>query len=152
MQPLALFGQSPANVDNNQSRSISLTILDHNLAEVLIQTNLTNPIELMIPRDPNMVIPPMFLQNVTSINATPHNQLFYLYYIDITNLPSVSVHFEIHPINTSLGYLFIYKFETSPILNSSINQIDGWTLFCPSSRFFYFIIQLIDLRKSRHDK
>ena len=138
MQPLASLGQSPANAGNNQSRSISLTILDQNLAEVLIQANLTNPIELMIPRDPNMVMPSMILQNVTAINATPHNQLFYLSYVDIANRPPISVHFEIHPIATSLGYLFIYKFETSPILNSSINQIDGWTLFCPSSKFFFF--------------
>ncbi|CAF4402529.1 unnamed protein product, partial [Adineta steineri] len=27
--------------------------------------------------------------------------------------------------------LFIYKFDQTPQLNSSINLIDGWTLFCP---------------------
>ncbi|CAF1681875.1 unnamed protein product, partial [Adineta ricciae] len=42
-------------------------------------------------------------------------------------------HFEIHPLNTSLAYLFIYKFDQSPQLNSSINLIDGWALFCPST-------------------
>ncbi|CAF4397681.1 unnamed protein product, partial [Adineta steineri] len=31
----------------------------------------------------------------------------------------------------SLAYLFIYKFDQTPLLNSSINLIDGWTLFCP---------------------
>jgi len=76
----------------------------------------------------------MFLQNVISSNSTPHNQLFNLHYIDITNTLPVSVHFEIHPLNTSLAYLFIYKFDNSPQLNSSINQIDGWTLFCPLSK------------------
>ncbi len=134
MQPLASADQSSSQSGTNLSRSISLTILDQNAAEVLIQTNLTNPIELMIPRDPNVVVPSMTLENVTSFNATPHNQLFNLHYVGITNSLPESVHFEIHPLNTSLGYLFIYKFDSSPILNSSINQIDGWTLFCPLSK------------------
>jgi hypothetical protein len=134
MQPLASADQSSSQSGTNLSRSISLTILDQNAAEVLIQANLTNPIELMIPRDPNLVVPSMTLENVTSFNATPHNQLFNLHYVDITNSLPESVHFEIHPLNTSLGYLFIYKFDSSPLLNSSINQIDGWTLFCPLSK------------------
>ncbi|CAF3243380.1 unnamed protein product [Rotaria sp. Silwood2] len=63
----------------------------------------------------------MILQNVTSTNSTPHNQLFYFNYINITNTLSVSIHFEV-----------------------SINLIDGWTLFCPSnltneSIYKYFI-------------
>jgi hypothetical protein len=76
----------------------------------------------------------MILQNVTSINSTPHNQLFNLNYLNITSSLSISVHFEMHPLNITLGYLFIYKFDQTPQLNSSINQIDGWTLFCPSSK------------------
>jgi hypothetical protein len=83
----------------------------------------------------------MNLQNVTSLNSTPHSQLFNLQFVNITNPLAISVHFEIFPLNTNLGYLFIYKFDNSPILNSSMNQIDGWTLFCPLSEFYfsYFI-------------
>src|SRR5205085_2884817 len=115
------------------SRSISLTILDQNQHEVLIDTNLNHPIELIIPRDPNLVIPTMTLQNVISTNFTLHNLLFNLHYINITSTLTISVHFEIHPLNSNIGYLFIYKFDSTPQLNSSINQIDGWTLFCPSN-------------------
>ena len=79
----------------------------------------------------------MILQNVTSMNSTPHNQLFDLHYVNITNILSVSVHFEIRPLNTSLAYLFIYKFDQLPQLNSSINFIDGWTLLCPSSKLVF---------------
>ena len=79
----------------------------------------------------------MILQNVTSMNATPHNQLFHLHYLNITSSLPISVHFEIEPLNTSLAYLFIYKFDQLSLLNSSINQIDGWTLLCPSSKFFF---------------
>ena len=49
-----------------------------------------------------------------------------------------------HPLNTTIAYLFIYKFDQTPQLNSSLNTIDGWTLFCPSrltneSVYTYFL-------------
>jgi hypothetical protein len=135
MQPLAPLGNSTSQPNTNVSRSISLSILDQYGNEVLIQTNLSHPIEIMIPRDPNVTIPEMILQNVTSMNSTPHNQLFYLQYLNITSVLSISVHFEMRPLNTSLAYLFIYKFDQTPLLNSSVNLIDGWTLFCPISKF-----------------
>ncbi|CAF1644087.1 unnamed protein product [Adineta ricciae] len=46
----------------------------------------------------------------------------------------IVVHLEIHPLNSTLSYLFIYKFDQTPLLNSSINFIDGWTIFCPSRK------------------
>lgn len=74
----------------------------------------------------------MNLQNVTSTNSTVHNLIFYLHYMNISSILPISVHIEMHPLDTSLSYLFIYKFDESPQLNSSLNSIDGWTLFCPS--------------------
>jgi hypothetical protein len=136
MQPLALADQSNFQSNTNLSRSMSLTILDENGDEVSIETNLTHPIELIIPRDPTLILPSMSLQNVISTNFTLHNQIFNLHYINITSTLTISVHFEIHSLNPNVGYLFIYKFDSSPQLNSSINQIDGWTLFCPSSKFY----------------
>jgi hypothetical protein len=82
----------------------------------------------IIPRDPNIIIPSMNLQNVTST----YNVLFYFHYINITSSLPISIHIEMNPLNTSLAYLFIYKFDQIPQLNSSINIIDGWTIFCPS--------------------
>jgi hypothetical protein len=145
MQPLAALGNSTDQLNTNLSRSISLSILDYNLNEVSIQTNLSHPIELIIPHDPNLIIPEMNLQNVTSMNSTFHNQLFNLLYVNITSSLPISVHFEIQPLNTNVSYLFIYKFDQSPQLNSSINQIDGWTLFCYSSKVsldFKYLIYL----------
>jgi hypothetical protein len=144
MQPLASFGNSKSASNTNVSTSISLSILDQNENEVSIQTNKNHSIEIIIPHDPKLIIPEMILQNVTSTNSTSHNQLFYLYYINITSILSISVHFEIRPLNISLAYLFIYKFDQAPQLNSSINQIDGWTIFCPSNMtneniYTYFI-------------
>jgi len=41
-------------------------------------------------------------------------------------------------LNFNISYLFIYKFDRIPQLNSSINQIDGWTIL-NSSNFNYFL-------------
>jgi hypothetical protein len=135
MEPLASFGNSSSQPNTNVSTSITLSIFDQNGNEVSIETNEDQLIEIIIPRDPNLIISSMILQNVTSMNSIPHNQLFDLHYINITNTFTISVHFEIHPLNSSLAYLFIYKFDQTPQLNSSISQIDGWTLLCPSTSF-----------------
>ncbi len=144
MEPLASFGNARYQSNTNLSRSISLSILNQNGNEIPIETNINNSIEIIIPRDPNIIIPLMIIQNVTSMNSTPHHQLYHLHYINITTILPVSVHIEIRPWDTNLAYLFIYKFDNIPQLNSSINQIDGWTLFCPpnltnDSLYIYFI-------------
>ena len=133
MEPLASYGKSLSQTNTNLSTSVSLTILDQNETEVSIQTTLDNPIEIIIPRDPNLLIPPMILQNVTS---TLHNQSFDLHYVNITSFLPISVHFEIYPFDTNLSYLLIYKFDKLPLLNSSIQQMDGWILFCPSKNVY----------------
>ncbi|CAF4365159.1 unnamed protein product, partial [Adineta steineri] len=128
VDPLASFG----NFQNtNLSRSVSLSIIDQNGNEVSFEAHQNNTIQLIIPRDPNILIPSMYLQNVTLINSTINNLLFNYHYINITSSLPISVHFEIHSFNRSLAYLFIYKFDQTPQLNSSINLIDGWTIFCP---------------------
>ncbi len=133
MQPLASADQSKSESNTNLSRSISFSILDQNGNEVLIETNSSNPIELIIPRDPSLIIPSMILQNVTS---TPHYQLFNLHYVNITSTLPISVHLEIHPLDATIGYLLIYKFDGIP----QSNQSDGWTLFCPSSKFYLIFL------------
>jgi hypothetical protein len=127
MEPLASFGNSKVKSNTNLSTSISLSILDQNGNEISFETN---SMRFVIPRDPNLIIPSMTLQNVTSINQ---NLLFNLHYINVTSILPISIHIEIHPLNLSLSYLFIYKFDQTPQLNSSINIIDGWTIFCPSN-------------------
>ena len=133
VEPLAPLGNSKSQSTNtNLSTSISLSLFDQYGKEIPIETNPEHPIEIIIPRDPNLAIPPLILQN--TIVATPHQQLFSLQYINITSTINISVHWEIHPLNTSLAYLFIYKFDSAPQLNSSVNLLDGWTLLCPSSK------------------
>lgn len=133
MQPLAVADQPQS--DTNLSTLISLSILDENGNEISKPTSLTQPYQFSIPRDPNVVIPPMTLQNVTSFNSAPHRLLFNLHYVSLaqTNDLTVSAHLEIQPLNASVAYLLIYKFDSPPRLNSSTNDVDGWSLLCPSS-------------------
>lgn len=137
MQPLASAGASPFQANTNLSTSISLSLLDHNANEIPVHTSVNHSIEFFIPRDPNLLVPPMVLQNVTSMSS---DQPFNLHFVNMTEFSAnknitISLHFEIRPLNESLGYLFIYKFDSSPQLNSSINRIDGWSLLCPASEF-----------------
>ncbi|CAF3781572.1 unnamed protein product [Rotaria sp. Silwood1] len=141
LQPLASFGNSHSQSNTNLSRLISLSLLDNNKNEISIRTNFNHPIELIIVRDVNFILPSMTLQNVISFNLTSHNQLFNLHFINITSNFSISIHIEIYPLNTNISYLCIYKFDSTPLLNSSINQIDSWTLFCPISKFVSLIIK-----------
>lgn len=100
---------------------------------VTLPENTDERIEIRIPRDPSFVIPPMSTENVTSFNQTPHHAIFNLHFVNITSDLPISVHIEMKPDNISLAYLFIYRFDQSPQLNSSIEVIDGWTLLCPES-------------------
>ena len=118
------------NLNTNIFNSLSISITDENGNEISI-----NSIEIIIPHHSNLIVLPMIIQNVTSINSIPYNELFYLHYINITNTLPVSTHIEIHALDKNLSYLFIYKFDQIPQINNPVNQIDGWTLFCPYGKF-----------------
>lgn len=141
MQPLAPADHTQLKSNTNLSTTLSLSILDRNGKEILVETSANQPFELFIPRDPNLIVPSMTLVNVTSMNFDRHRQLFNLHSIALpkgqwNNNRTVALIIEMHPLNTNLGYLFIYRFDTAPQFTSSIQQIDGWTFFCPASKIF----------------
>lgn len=129
IKPLASYGNSRSQPNTNLSTSISLALFDHNGNEISFTTNMSNPITILIPRDPNLSIPSMILQNVTSLNSTPSNQHFQYHYMNITSTFSISAHIEMRPLNPSLTYLFIYRFDNLP----QWNELDGWTIFYPTN-------------------
>ena len=116
----------------DMSTSISVTFLDENGNELPFRTSTDHPVEILIPRDPTLIVPAMFLQNVTSLSPAPH-QLFHLHLVDLSEMSDVSVHLELRPLSIDLSYLLIYRFDQAPILIRSLQQIDGWSLFCPAS-------------------
>lgn len=133
MNPLASFGNSKVTSNTNVSRTISFSMFDESSSEIPIKTNENSTIELFIPRDPNLVISSMIYQNVTAMNSTPHQLLFDFHYLSINSSLSVSIHWEIEVLQRNLSYLLIYRFDQMPQLNSSMNNIDGWHVFCPST-------------------
>jgi hypothetical protein len=137
MQPLPLLNQFEFELRSDFSRSTSLSILDENLDDISIIVDDHNPIEIFIPRDPSLLIPPMILNNVTLIDD---HRLFHFHLININQLStnkhfSLSLHFQIRPININISYLFIYKFDIPFMLDRLMDQIDGYQLFCPRSKY-----------------
>jgi hypothetical protein len=123
----------------NLSILLSITLFDENNNEIPVRTTAENPIEFFIPRDINFNISSMFIQNVSSLSADTliNNRQFNLHFINISQSNpniTISIHFEMHPLNNSFGYMLIYKFDQIPQLNSSINYIDGWSMLCPRSK------------------
>ena len=120
-------------VTTNLSRSLSLTFLNGNGEEIDLPSQ---SIELFIPRDPDLILPPLTLQNVsfisTSINRSSNNRQFNLHQISLKS--SASLHLEISPLDRNRSYLLIYRFDAIPQLNSSINQTDGSTVFFPQGK------------------
>ena len=143
VQPLAVSDDLRSQANTNLSRSVSLSIVDENGNETAVRTTSDQPIELIIPRDPNLVLPPMTLQNVSLKSSVALNsQTYNLHHVNLgSQASSAALHFEMRPSDASLGYLLIYRFDSSPQLNRSISLIDGWTRFCPSndSLYTYFL-------------
>ncbi|CAM4771183.1 unnamed protein product [Rotaria magnacalcarata] len=140
--PLAAAGYNGRTYAHvNMSRSVSLDILD-STGTTIPFTNLPEPIEIIIPRDSNLALPPMILENVTGetrSTAANNNLLFSLYYVNVTSsiagLTS-SATFELKPDNLSTGYFVILRFDAIPTLNSTLNRIDGYKVFCPKDQIF----------------
>ena len=98
----------------NLSRSISLSLLDVDGKRIRLTTRKDDPFELIIPRDPALIIPTMFRHNVTQMetNDTSDARRFFEYYqVQLKAMSSINL--ELHPLNINLSYLFVYHFHPS---------------------------------------
>lgn len=138
VQPLALSSATNSGVNTSLSTMISFSVLDPRGTEISISTDYQNPIEIMIPRDPNFELPSMTPINVTTLHKS--NEPFYFHSINITqsnpNL-TAALHIEMRPLNSNLSYLLIAKFDGTPRLSTMITDIDDWSLFCYPSKYFF---------------
>ena len=121
----------------NLSTSISVSLFDHLGDEIDVVSDITKPMEFLIPRDARLPIPLMIMQNVTSMTHGVHSHFFKLHYIGLSqsNRLPVSFHLELHPIQKNISYLLIYRFDSAPQYNQSIRLMDGWSLLCRQSLF-----------------
>lgn len=116
----------------NLSNLLSISLISSNGNEIEIETDEKNSIEFFIGRDRNLENSPKILGNISEVESE-----FNLHLINLNQINenvTISIHFEIFPFDPSLGYMFIYKFDQIPQLNSFIQNLDNWTIFCPNSK------------------
>ena len=118
---LAWFGATKSSFKTNLSRSVSPTLMDENGDELPLRTSVDRPLETFIPRHPSSIVPPMSLHNVTDRHGFDFHQV----YLDNRMTPNASLHSEVHPLVTNTSYLFLYRFDHSPVLTSSVRRLDG---------------------------
>ncbi len=125
VKPLSTYGTDRSQPNTNLSTSISIELFDENGNDISTKINLTNPIELMIPRDSNIVVPAMIFQNVSSkLNCEEFNS----HYVNVTSEYPVSVHLELNPENENVSYLFAYQLDGLPRWNDHRE----WKIVSPS--------------------
>jgi hypothetical protein len=119
------------------SSSIGLSFYDENINEILI-SNAPNPIDIVISRDPSVSQNKYQYVNVSQIKLTT-GSYFLLNGLKIKSI-NASIHIELKPLNSSIGYLLVMKKGYSPIVNSTYSDYDSFKLMCPSKdlNYFYF--------------
>ena len=144
IEPLAI---SDHYESTNLSRAHSLSLFDEDQTDLETKDEF---VEYFIDHDPSHPMPPMSLQNVTSLERSP--RLFFHFHL--LNLSSLSQHLtysirlDMIPINGNLSYLLIYRFKQMPLSTHSIEQVDGWKLFCSKDGRFSHLIR--QFRRSNH--
>ena len=129
MQRLPVAGQSPLGISTNLSRSISFSLIDQNGTDIEFIADENDPIELIIPRDPNAISSLLDWQPVKAENRTSS---FHAINLTRDAQLTVSVHLELRPSDRRQAYWLIYRFNDPP----EPSLIDGWSLFCPHSKAF----------------
>jgi len=130
MAPSGFNGRNESRT--GYSYSLDLSFLDQNGNTIVIE-NIPQPIEMAIPRDSTLPDNVYLYVNTSTfvINSTLQilpNSLT----ITATN---ASLHIQLKPSNSSIAYLFLLKFGSTPQLgiNSGTDSYDYWTILCPNS-------------------
>jgi hypothetical protein len=125
-------GNNETNIGLSQSIAISFSNNHENEIEIKDSAQL---IDIWIPREMNFLdVHPNFV-NLTGIannkNISEKQELFTIgLKLETQNS---SIHIEISPFDSSVGYLVLLKFNMTPRINSKFGQdYDNWKLFCPS--------------------
>jgi hypothetical protein len=111
------------------SSSISLSFYDENRNEIEI-SDTQQPFDIKISRDQSVSQNQYQYVNISQIQFVSGSYLL-LNAFKIMSKNS-SIHIELKPLNTSIGYLFVMKMGYSPIVNSTYSDYDSFKLMCPS--------------------
>jgi hypothetical protein len=125
-------GNNETNIGLSQSIAISFSNNYENEIEIKDSAQL---IDIWIPREMNLLDVHPNIVNLTRIannkNISEKQELFTIgLKLETQNS---SIHIEISPFDSSVGYLVFLKFNMTPRINSKFGQdYDNWKLFCPS--------------------
>lgn len=118
------------------SYSIGLSFLDQDGNEIVVN-NMREPIEMLIPRDPNLLNNHYLLVNVSDNSSTSISNASQILRNAFVIYPTnASLHIQIKPDNESVGYLTLIKLGSSPILDTLTKMYDFWHILCPNSSDF----------------
>jgi hypothetical protein len=119
------------------SSSIGLSFYDELNNEIQIKDS-TNPIEIFIQRDSNVVHENFQFVNVSEINKNTLDPYLLQNTFTIKS-NNASIHVELIPTNTKSSYLFILKLGYLPIINSTYSDFTSFKIFCQSKILSYFL-------------
>ena len=138
----AVSAVSTENVVNvEKSSTVSLSFFDEG-STTEIKVNSTDQdkyYEFYIKKDLEEV-PSFDLINHSNITFHSNNQLF-LQKLSINGL-NVSLHIQIRPDFSEIGYLAVLKYGDMPILNKNSNKSDDWRLFCPRGEKKIYLLKI----------
>jgi hypothetical protein len=133
---MAATGQNGNNETlTGNSSSISLAFYDNYFNEIEISFS-SAPIDVIIERGLNLSKSYSYQYvNVSEINNNISNgSLFLQNAFNITS-NNASIHIELLPLNSNIGYLVFLKLGHIPILNSTYLDYDAFKVFCPGNPF-----------------
>lgn len=133
---LAISGHNGKNESKvGSSKSLEIDFFDDNGKKISID-NIPVPIQLWIPRQSGLYQRFKYdIGNVKNMSLKSSQQVMPIL-VDM-NASNSSLHVQLKPNNTNIGYLFLVKFGSTPLLNSTYSSYDHWKIFCPYSSDFY---------------
>ena len=113
------------------SGTVSLSFFDENRNKIKVSNSRT-PIEFWIPREKYVEsTKPFQFVHALNITLSPYSK-FIPFGFTINKVVNASLHIQIKPNDTNLGYLALLKFNATPFLNSSYKDYDSFRIFCPN--------------------
>lgn len=111
------------------SKALGMSLFDETGTEIKI-TNSKKPFEMWVPRDSNLPNFRFIYVNVTNTTLSKNTQIMPNSFV--INEHNASVHIQIKPETfTPVGYIVLFKFKYTPILNSTHKDYNYWKLLCP---------------------
>ena len=131
MERMASSGHNgPNETYTGYSASIDLSFYDANGAVISVK-NTRSPIDMWIPRDPTMGN--VSFQYVNVSNLTVSSKLQFLANAFTIKSDNASIHIQIKPVASYIGYVVLLKLGYTPIVNTTHADYDFMKVLCPQS-------------------